>query len=123
MACSHQSDVRLSGDIPATERLDKWLWTTRFFRHRAQATAACEKGLVVVGSIIAKPAQTIRVGAVVRVGESGLQKVVRIERIPGQRLGAAEAAACYAVLEAPSPVRGEARRAWLDELLAPDSGK
>jgi ribosome-associated heat shock protein Hsp15 len=43
-------------------RLDKWLWAARFFKTRALAAEACDKGRVESNGIVAKPAREVRVG-------------------------------------------------------------
>lgn len=97
-------------------RLDKWLWTTRFFRHRALATRACDAGCVIAGNTPAKPARTVRIGEILRLGDPGLQRVVRIDRLPEKRLSAGEAAECFTVLETPPENR---RAAFIDAILKP----
>ena len=43
-------------------RLDKWLWAARFFKTRALAVEAIERGRVAVNGQGAKPARELRTG-------------------------------------------------------------
>jgi ribosome-associated heat shock protein Hsp15 len=48
--------------MAAGTRLDIWLWSSRFFRSRALAKQAIEKGRVEVNGESAKPAKLLHVG-------------------------------------------------------------
>ena len=48
--------------MTGTMRLDKWLWTARFYKSRSLAHAACEGGKVDINAQAAKPSRTIRPG-------------------------------------------------------------
>lgn len=54
-------------------RLDKWLWAARFFKTRALAVEAIDKGRVQVNGQAAKRSRTLRVGdrVALRQGERG----------------------------------------------------
>ena len=39
----------------APVRIDAWLWSTRFFKTRAEATKAVKAGHVLIGDKVAKP--------------------------------------------------------------------
>ncbi|MDP4607934.1 MAG: RNA-binding S4 domain-containing protein [Burkholderiaceae bacterium] len=43
-------------------RLDKWLWAARFFKTRALATEAANKGHVKLNDALAKPSRDVKVG-------------------------------------------------------------
>jgi ribosome-associated heat shock protein Hsp15 len=67
-------------------RIDKWLWTARFFKTRALATRACELGRVQVNGQPAKAAREIRTGELLRVtNDSGdfQVEVVALSQVRG----------------------------------------
>ena len=49
-------------DTAASSRLDKWLWTARFFKTRSLAAEAVSGGKVDVNGDRAKPSRAIRPG-------------------------------------------------------------
>ena len=49
-------------DDPEYVRLDKWLWSVRVFKTRADATEACRGSAIKVNEQSAKPATKIRIG-------------------------------------------------------------
>ena len=78
------------------DRLDKWLWHTRFFKTRSLATAAVGGGKVKVNGERVKPAHAVRTGD--RLTLSIQQQVLDIDVLafPVRRGTAKEAQACYA---------------------------
>jgi len=51
-----------TADDDVKYRLDKWIWAARFFKTRALATEAANKGRVKVNGALAKPGLEVRVG-------------------------------------------------------------
>ena len=45
-----------------TVRIDKWLWAARFFKTRALAASACERGRIRSNGQPAKPARDVKPG-------------------------------------------------------------
>ena len=83
----------------ATQRLDKWLWTARFFRTRSLAARLCRAGRIRVNRTpVAKAHHGVRVGDVLTFPQSGDIRVVRVEGLAERRGPAPEAAALYADL-------------------------
>src|SRR6056297_1783149 len=48
-------------------RIDKYLWSIRVYKTRAQATEACRKGRVMINEMSVKPSRTIQQGDVIQV--------------------------------------------------------
>jgi ribosome-associated heat shock protein Hsp15 len=92
------------GDVDAT-RVDKWLWSVRLFRTRADATDACHGGHVRVNGSVAKAAHPIRVGDRVSARVHGLERDVEVVRIIEKRVGAPIAAECIVDHSPPAPPR------------------
>jgi len=88
-------------------RVDVWLWSVRFIKTRAAATAACRAGHVTVRDERAKAATTVRVGDEVRYRREGRERIVVVRRLLVKRVGAAVAAECLTDLTPPEPPREE----------------
>lgn len=78
-----------------TLRIDKWLFFTRFFKTRGQATAAAGGGHVHRGGERLKPSQPVRPGDEIVIRKGREEYTVVVERIPSRRGPATEAATCY----------------------------
>ena len=82
-----------------TQRLDKWLWTARFFRTRSLAARLCRSGRVRVNRVpVAKAHHGVRVGDVLTFPQAGHIRVVRVEGLAEKRRSAPETAILYADL-------------------------
>ena len=90
-----------------TGRVDSWLWAIRILKTRSAATAASKAGHVSVNDERAKPAQTVRVGDVVRVRIDGEERILQVARIITKRVGAPVAVECYIDLTPPKPPKEE----------------
>lgn len=88
-------------------RVDSWLWAVRAFKTRSAATAASKAGHVTVNDERAKPAQTVRVGDIVRVRLDGDERILQVARLISKRVGAPVAAECYTDLTPPKPPKEE----------------
>jgi len=93
--------------VTDTGRVDSWLWAVRILKTRSAATAASKAGHVSVNDERAKPAQTVRVGDVVRVRIDGEERILQVARIIAKRVGAPVAIACYIDLTPPKPPKEE----------------
>jgi ribosome-associated heat shock protein Hsp15 len=89
-----------------SDRLDKWLWHSRFFKTRSLATDAVTGGKVKVNDDRVKPAHSVRVGdrLTVTIGQQSVE--VDVVRIPVRRGPASEAQACY--MQTPESVQRNA---------------
>jgi len=95
-------------------RLDKWLWAARFFKTRALAVEAIDKGRVQVNGQAAKRSRTLRVGDMValRQGERGeIASEVQVLGLSEHRGPAPVARQLYAETPASVAAREAAARA------------
>jgi len=93
-------------------RLDKWLWAARFYKTRALAVEAIDKGRVQVNGLAAKRARSLRVGdrVALRQGERGeIASEVQVLGLSEQRGPAPVAQQLYA--ETPASVAARAAAA------------
>jgi ribosome-associated heat shock protein Hsp15 len=98
-------------------RIDKWLWCTRFFKSRAQATQAVTGGLVHVGGDRVKPSRVIHVGDTLLITRGDQRWEVVVHSIPERRGPAPEARSHYA--ESPQSIAARERRQEMARLRAP----
>ncbi len=76
-------------------RLDIWLWHARFFRTRALAQEACEKGRVRGHGHRLDKGHPLKVGDVLTFPQGSKLRTVRVEALGERRGGADEAALLY----------------------------
>lgn len=77
------------------QRIDRWLWASRFYKTRPLARAAVNGGRVEVNGARAKPAKNVAVGDTVTVRGSIMTWVVVVQGLNEQRRPAPEASALY----------------------------
>jgi ribosome-associated heat shock protein Hsp15 len=80
-------------------RLDKWLWAARFYKTRALAVEAIDKGRVQVNGQAAKRSRTLRAGDMVALRQGARGEIaceVRVLGLSAQRGPAPEAQQLYA---------------------------
>jgi ribosome-associated heat shock protein Hsp15 len=108
-------------------RLDKWLWAARFFKTRALAVEAIERGRVEVGGQIAKASRELRVGDAIRILQPPAPvRAVTVLGLSMVRGPAPEAQALYAETEASRAAHAawvEARRLAPEPEAARDAGR
>jgi ribosome-associated heat shock protein Hsp15 len=86
-------------ESPERMRLDKWLWAARFYKTRALAVAAIDKGRVQVNGQAAKRARELHAGdrVALRQGERGeIAREVQVLGLSEQRGPATVAQRLYA---------------------------
>jgi ribosome-associated heat shock protein Hsp15 len=81
-------------------RVDKWLWFTRFFKSRSQATAAVAGGLVHVNAERVKPSRGIRIDDRLTMTRDENHFDIIVTGIPARRGPASEAREFYLETEA-----------------------
>ncbi len=69
-------------------RIDKYLWTVRYFKTRSLATVACKKGQVKVNDANAKPSKEVFVGEKINVRKNQINYEFMVLDIPPNRVGA-----------------------------------
>ena len=69
-------------------RVDKYLWATRYFKTRNQATIACKKGAVRVNDDVVKPAREVYPGDELKVRKNQVDYVLKVLDTPPSRVGA-----------------------------------
>lgn len=82
-------------DESAAVRIDAWLWAARFFKTRALAKQAVERGRVVRGDATLKPAQPVRVGDALRIVRGEEVFLITVIALATKRGSAALAQALY----------------------------
>jgi ribosome-associated heat shock protein Hsp15 len=98
-------------------RLDKWLWTARFFKTRGAATEAVLGGRVHVNDTRVKPAKLLTVGDVVELTIRSEKRTVRVTGLSEKRGPASVAATLYA--ETPESLRAREEEALQRRLARP----
>ncbi len=76
-------------------RIDKWLWTARFFKTRSLAAQAVSGGKIHVEKQRVKPSKEIKIGANLQIHKEGFEWNVSVTGIVQQRVSAKEAALLY----------------------------
>jgi ribosome-associated heat shock protein Hsp15 len=69
-------------------RLDKWLWSVRVFKTRAEAAAVCRNGRVQVNGLDAKPGRDVHAGETVTAKVGMVTRTLKVLGIPRSRVGA-----------------------------------
>ena len=109
-----QDDEQALNLIPNQERtlkvrLDKWLWAARFFKTRAIARAAIEKGKVFYNGERSKPSREIEIGAILNIRLGTFEKTVAIKGLSTRRRNTEEALQLFEETEKTSTTRFEQR--------------
>lgn len=69
-------------------RIDKWLWATRIFKTRSQASEACGKGRVMMKGVNVKSSKMIRVGDVLQIRKPPITYSLEVLALTDKRMGA-----------------------------------
>ncbi|MFZ5940762.1 MAG: RNA-binding S4 domain-containing protein, partial [Bacteroidota bacterium] len=86
---SHPSPSPLFSYLcPMSVRIDKFLWSVRIFKTRAQATDACRKGWITIGGMSVKPSRSVAAGEVVSVRKMPVIYRYRVIQPVENRVGA-----------------------------------
>lgn len=84
----------MAGDQAAV-RIDAWLWAARFFKTRALAKQAVERGRVTIAGAACKPSHEVRVGDALRVTRGEESFEVEVTALAHKRGSATVAQSLY----------------------------
>lgn len=76
-------------------RLDKWLWTARFYKTRTLAKEMIDGGKVHYNGQRSKPNKIVEVGATLKIRQGSDEKEIVVLALSTQRRGAPEAQLLY----------------------------
>lgn len=82
-------------------RIDKYLWSIRLYKTRAQAADACDKGRVKLNSESVKPARAVKIGDEYEVRTEARKWVVKVTGLLDKRVAYSEAIKFYSDLTPP----------------------
>lgn len=68
-------------------RVDKFLWSTRYFKTRSKATDATKKGRVRVNGDIVKPARDVYPGDRIELRKDQIDYIIEVRDLPANRVG------------------------------------
>jgi len=91
----------------ACVRMDKWLWTARFFKTRSLAARACELGRIQAHNQAVKPARAVRIGEFLQIKTEGGEFEVEVLLLSEVRGPAAVAHTLYRETEASRELRAK----------------
>jgi ribosome-associated heat shock protein Hsp15 len=66
-------------------RIDKWLWSARFYKTRSLACEEIDKGRIEVNGQAVKPAREVKVGDTVALRREGLTRTVVVKGLSNMR--------------------------------------
>ncbi|MEM9001350.1 MAG: S4 domain-containing protein [Bacteroidota bacterium] len=69
-------------------RIDKYLWSTRYFKTRNLATIACKKGQVKVNEAVVKPSREVYAMDKINLRKNQIDYQLTVLDIPQSRVGA-----------------------------------
>ena len=69
-------------------RLDKWMWLTRIYKTRSQATQACNKNKIEVNGLSAKPSRILNKYDIILVRKNYIEYQYKIIDSPKSRISA-----------------------------------
>ena len=101
-------------------RIDKWLWAARFYKTRALAVQAIERGRVQMAGANVKPARELKVGDMVRVRQGDIEREVVVRALSAARGPAPVAQQLY---EETAASQAEREQAAAARRLAPEPGE
>jgi ribosome-associated heat shock protein Hsp15 len=110
------------GETMDDTRLDKWLWSVRVFKTRAEAATVCRNGRVQVNGLDAKPGRDVHVGEVVSARVGLITRTLKVVGVPRSRVAAKQLPE-FIVDLTPAAEYERAKQANLEHLLARERGR
>ncbi|AGC77529.1 ribosome-associated heat shock protein Hsp15 [Nonlabens dokdonensis] len=68
-------------------RVDKYLWSVRYYKTRSKATDAAKKGRIRVNGAVVKPARDVYAGDVIDLRKDQIEYKVEVIDLPDSRVG------------------------------------
>jgi ribosome-associated heat shock protein Hsp15 len=69
-------------------RIDKFLWSIRFYKTRTIATEEIKKNRVSVGELVVKSSKEVKEGDVIKIRKNQIDYKIKVLQIPKSRMGA-----------------------------------
>jgi len=69
-------------------RIDKYLWSIRFFKTRSIATEYCKKGHIKINNQSCKPSKEVYLNDLLSVRKNQIKYIIKVLGIPKSRVGA-----------------------------------
>jgi ribosome-associated heat shock protein Hsp15 len=69
-------------------RIDKFLWSIRFYKTRTIATEEIKKNRVAIGDSVVKSSKEVKEGDVIKIRKNQIDYKIKIIQIPKSRMGA-----------------------------------
>jgi len=70
-------------------RIDKWLWSIRFYKTRSISTEACKSGRVTIKGKSVKASKEISIGDIIDIRKDNIHYTVKVLQLSEKRMGAA----------------------------------
>ncbi len=84
-----------NSNIDLTQRLDKWLWASRFFKTRKLASEAISGGKVHINGCRTKPGKEVKIGCSLSISKGSSHWEITVLGLCKQRRPASEACQLY----------------------------
>lgn len=69
-------------------RIDKFLWSIRFFKTRSIATDEIKKNRVAIGEAVVKSSKEVKEGDIIKIRKNQIDYKIKVLQIPKSRIGA-----------------------------------
>lgn len=69
-------------------RIDKFLWSIRFYKTRTAATEEIKKNRVAIGELTVKSSKEVKEGDVIKIRKNQIDYKIKVIQIPKSRIGA-----------------------------------
>lgn len=91
----NRHDMKAANSSVEKFRIDKWLFAARFFKTRALAADAIERGRVTLNDNRVKPAKVVAIGDMLEIRIGNYQYVIKVLVLSNQRGSATQAQQWY----------------------------